>query len=254
VSTTDTARSLPSPLSLAGRRIVVTGAASGIGRATALAVADLGAAAIVLSDRSSLAAVAAEVAAKGAAVETDEGDLTAPGAIARLLGTRRVHGLAHCAGIYHTTPLAEAEDPAARFQRMMDVNVRLPIELGTAFVEHMAEHGGGAIVLIGSTAGRAGGTSLRTPVDYAASKGAVHTAVRWLSRRAVGRGVLVNAVAPGPIETPMTAGAKFAEGMLPSGRMGRPEEIGWPIAFMLTPAAGYMSGAVVDINGGSWIG
>ena len=87
-------------------------------------------------------------------------------------------------------------------------------------IEHMASRGGGSIVMIGSVAGRTGGTSLSTPIDYAASKGALHVVVRWLSRNAVGRGVLVNGVAPGPVKTAMTAGSTIVPGNLPRGRMG----------------------------------
>ena len=109
-------------------------------------------------------------------------------------------------------------------------------------------------MFIGSVAGKTGGTSLYTPIDYAASKGGVHTLVKWLSRRAVGKGVLVNGVAPGPVETPMTANNAMDKSVLPRGRMGRPEEIAWMIAMLLTPAAGYVSGAVLDVNGGSFVG
>jgi len=117
----------------------------------------------------------------------------------------------------------------------------------------MAEHGGGAIVLVGSVAGRTGGTSANTPPDYAASKGAVHALVKWLSRQAIDRGVLVNGVAPGPVQTPMTTG--FTAGrQLPLGRLGRPEELAWPIAFLCTAAASYFSGAILDVNGGAFVG
>jgi 3-oxoacyl-[acyl-carrier protein] reductase len=136
---------------------------------------------------------------------------------------------------------------------MMDVNVRLPLTLTAAAIDHMAEHSGGSIVLVGSVAGRTGGTSPNTPPDYAASKGAVHTLVKWLSRQAIGRGVLVNGVAPGPVQTPMTTGFTLGA-QLPLGRLGRPEELAWPIAFLCTPAASYFSGAILDVNGGAFVG
>ena len=120
----------------------------------------------------------------------------------------------------------------------MDINVRVPLTRASAAIDHMADHGGGAIVLVGSVAGRTGGTSGFTPPDYAASKGAVHALVKWLSRQAIGRGVLVNGVAPGPVQTPMTTRLTVAT-QLPLGRMGRPEELAWPIAFLCTPAASY---------------
>ncbi|MGE0700551.1 MAG: SDR family NAD(P)-dependent oxidoreductase [Hyphomicrobiaceae bacterium] len=252
---TDAPSSLPLPksLSLAGKRICVTGAASGIGRATARAAAELGAT-LLLTDRASLAEIAAEVAALGAKVDTLEGDLTPDGFAETLIAKGPIDGLAHCAGILGRQPLLKADDPRARFMQTMDVNVLVPITLGSAMIEHMAARGGGQIVMIGSVAGRTGGTSLSTPIDYAASKGALHVIVRWLSRNAVGRGVLVNAVAPGPIKTPMTAGNTTDPKSLPRGRMGEPHEIAWMIMMLLTPAASYVSGAVLDCNGGSYVG
>jgi NAD(P)-dependent dehydrogenase (short-subunit alcohol dehydrogenase family) len=234
---------LPKALSLADRRIAVTGAASGIGRATARAAAELGAA-LLLNDRAPLTKVHAEIEAMGAAVDTLEGDLAEDGFVDRLIAKGPIDGLAHCAGVLGRAPLHKAPSPRERFHETMDVNVRVPIELGLALIEHMGARGGGAIVMIGSVAGRTGGTSLSTPIDYAASKGAVHVVVRWLSRQAVGRGVLINGVAPGPIRTPMTAGSTVDPTLLPRGRMGTPEEIAWMIMMLLTPAASYVSGAI----------
>ena len=135
----------------------------------------------------------------------------------------------------------------------MDINVRVPLQLAGAAIDHMAGHGGGNIALVGSVAGKTGGTSLTTPPDYSASKGAVHALVKWLSRNAVGRGVLVNAVAPGPVETPMTRGFNLGP-TLPMGRIGRADELAWPIAFLCTSAASYLSGAILDVNGGAFVG
>ena len=246
-------RPLPKALSLAGRRIAVTGAASGIGQDTARTAAELGAA-LLLNDRAPLAGVRAELEAMGAVVDTLEGDLTEDDFAGRLIARGPIDGLAHCAGILGRTPLHKAPSPRERFHQTMDVNVRVPIELGLAFIEHMGARGGGSIVMVGSVAGRTGGTSLSTPIDYAASKGAVHVVVRWLSRQAVGRGVLVNGVAPGPIRRPMTAGSTVDPALLPRGRMGTPEEMAWMIMMLLTPAASYVSGAILDCNGGSYVG
>jgi 3-oxoacyl-[acyl-carrier protein] reductase len=244
---------LPQALSLAGRTVVVTGAASGIGRATAHVLASLGAS-LVISDRAALADVKAELEKTGATVRTLEADMTDSAYIGRLIGMGPIHGLAHCAGILRNAALKGDPNLRERFHRVMDVNVLAPLEIGMALTDHMAENGGGSMVFIGSVAGRTGGTSLKTPVDYSASKGAVHVVVRWLSRNAVGRNVLVNGVAPGPIATPMTAGSTIDPASLPRGRMGRPEEIAWMVAMLLTPAASYVSGAVLDANGGSYVG
>jgi 3-oxoacyl-[acyl-carrier protein] reductase len=243
---------LPTALDLRGRRVLVTGAASGIGRATALAIAQLGAE-LLLNDRAPLAATRTEVDREGGNCTLAEGDLTSDSFIASLFAGSPVHAVAHCAAILESRNWRDDQNWHERFHRVMDINVRVPLNLTAAAIDHMAEHGGGSIVLVGSVAGRTGGTSPNTPPDYAASKGAVHALVKWLSRQAIGRGVLVNGVAPGPVQTPMTTG--FTAGrQLPLGRLGRPEELAWPIAFLCTPAASYLSGAILDVNGGAFVG
>lgn len=237
--------SLPPALSLQGKRVLVTGAASGIGKATAEVLHQMGAS-LLLTDVSPLTDTPA-------GSEPVQGDLTDDAFLASLFTGERLHAVAHCAGIINGRPWREDEQWHERFHRVMDVNLRVPLQLGAAAIDHMAEHGGGNLVLVGSVAGRTGGTALTTPPDYAASKGGVHTLVKWLSRNAVGRRVLVNAVAPGPVETPMTRGFNLGP-TLPMGRIGRPEELAWPIAFLCTAGASYMSGAILDVNGGAFVG
>jgi 3-oxoacyl-[acyl-carrier protein] reductase len=243
---------LPAALSMQGRRAIVTGAASGIGRATAIVLAQLGAE-LVLCDRAPLDTIRDEVQAMGVPCTMAQGDLSSDPFIAGLFAGTPVHALAHCAAILEGRPWREDRDWNERFHRVMDINVRVPLQIATAAIDHMAAHGGGNVVLVGSVAGRTGGTSVNTPPDYSASKGAVHALVKWLSRNAVARGVLVNAVAPGPVETPMTRGFNLAP-TLPMARLGRPEELAWPIAFLCTPAASYLSGAILDVNGGAFVG
>jgi 3-oxoacyl-[acyl-carrier protein] reductase len=240
---------LPAALSMQGKRVVVTGVASGIGKATALVLAQLGAE-VVLVDRAPLDATNDELGGAGSVLQ---GDLADDGFLASFFAGDRVHAVAHCAGILEGRPWTEDRAWHERFHKVMDVNVRVPLQLAALAIDHMAAHGGGNIALVGSVAGKTGGTSLTTPPDYAASKGAVHTLVKWLSRNAVGRGVLVNAVAPGPVETAMTRGFNLGP-TLPMGRIGRPEELAWPIAFLCTPAASYLSGAILDVNGGAFVG
>jgi 3-oxoacyl-[acyl-carrier protein] reductase len=243
---------IPAALSMQGKRVLVTGAASGIGRATALALGQLGAE-LLVTDRAPLDDTVGEIEAAGAACRLIRGDLTEDSFIASLFGEQQVFALAHCAAILETRAWHEDEAWRERFHRVMDINVRVPLQLTAAAIDHMAAHGGGHIALVGSVAGKTGGTSLSTPPDYSASKGAVHALVKWLSRNAVGRRVLVNAVAPGPVETPMTRGSNLGPS-LPMGRMGRAEELAWPIAFLCTPAASYLSGAILDVNGGAFVG
>ncbi len=243
---------LPDALRLTGRTVVVTGAANGIGRATANVLASLGAE-LLLVDLLPLTDVRQALEAGGARVRTLQIDMTVEGFSARLMTEGPLYALAHCAAIHDSSDWA-LTGGATRFHRVMDINARVPLELGLAAVEHMAVMGGGRIVMTGSAAGRNGGTSDTAPPDYAASKGAVHNIVRWLSRRAVGRGVMVNGVAPGPVRTAMTAHSTVNAASLPTGRMAESEEIAWAIAFLCTPAASYLSGAIVDVNGGAFVG
>jgi 3-oxoacyl-[acyl-carrier protein] reductase len=243
---------LPAAISMQGKRALVTGAASGIGKATALVLAQLGAE-LLICDRAPMEAVHDEILANGTTCTVAQGDLTDDAFLASLFAGDRIHAMAHCAAIIDGRPWTEDPDWHGRFQRVMDINVRVPLQIATAATSHMATHGGGNIVLVGSVAGKTGGTSPNTPPDYSASKGAVHALVKWLSRNAVGRGVLVNAVAPGPVETPMTRGFNLGP-TLPMGRIGRPEELAWPIAFLCTTAASYLSGAILDVNGGAFVG
>ncbi|HEX3995433.1 MAG TPA: SDR family NAD(P)-dependent oxidoreductase [Acetobacteraceae bacterium] len=243
---------LPVPLSMQGKRVVVTGAASGIGKATALVLAQLGGE-VVICDRAGMDSTRDEIEAAGGTCSVSQGDLTDDAFLASFFTGDRVHAVAHCAGILNGRPWREDTAWHDRFHQLMDVNVRVPLQLAALAIDHMAAHGGGHIALVGSVAGKTGGTSPTTPPDYVASKGAVHALVKWLSRNAVGRGVLVNAVAPGPVETPMTRGFNLGP-TLPMGRLGRPEELAWPIAFLCTPAASYLSGAILDVNGGAFVG
>ena len=238
-----TAFPLPAPLSMQAKRVVVTGAASGIGKATALVLAQLGAH-VVINDRAPMDATRDEIQAAGGACSVAQGDLTDEAFLASFFAGDRVHAVAHCAGILNGRPWREDAAWHERFHQLMDVNVRVPLQLATVAIDHMAAHGGGHIALVGSVAGKTGGTSSSTPPDYVASKGAVHALVKWLSR---------NAVAPGPVETPMTRGFNLGP-TLPMGRLGRPEELAWPIAFLCTPAASYLSGAILDVNGGAFVG
>lgn len=253
----DTISSLPDRLSLAGRRVLVTGAASGIGRATALCLAELGAD-LVLSDISPLAEIVAELEELDTNVRPIQGDLTDDAYCRELIGGGPYFAFANVAGVFQGRP---GDEPNEAFDFVMHVNVRAPVRLATSIIEQMAEQGEGYVVLVGSAAGRNGGASDEASLAYAAyaaSKGGVHTLVRWLSRRAVGKNVLVNGIAPGVVKTPLfdkvTETIKFDEKGLPIGRLADPRELGWPIALLCTPAASYVSGAILDVNGGTYLG
>jgi 3-oxoacyl-[acyl-carrier protein] reductase len=245
---------LPKVLSLEGRRALVAGAASGIGRAAAVSLAQLGAD-LTLTDRAPLDAVRAEVEAVGRRALVLQGDLTDEDFLQRTIATGPYFSFAHVAGVFRGP---EGASPEEAFDFVMRVNVRAPLILASALIDQM---NGGYIVLVGSSAGRSGAGRLGTPIEYAtyaASKGGVHTLVRVLSRRAVERNVVVNGVAPGLVQTPLLDSVRSstaaAESVKPGTRAADPKELGWPIALLCSPMASYISGAIIDINGGSFIG
>ena len=228
---------------LTGRRVLVTGAASGIGAATARLCAGLGAETILvdLADASALAlelpgavAVRADVAARAQV----ERLLDAVGALDAVVSSAAI------------CPWDDWADEGwdEVFARVMQVNLLGPIQLVRAALPLLAERGRGRVVLVGSLAGRTGG--LIAGPHYVASKGGVHALVRWLARRAAPLGVLVNGVAPASVETPMMDGQPVDLGRIPLGRMARAEEVAGPIAFLCSDAASYVCGAVLDVNGG----
>lgn len=227
------------------RTILVTGAAGGIGRASAQALLAQGAD-VILCDR--LALDPSSFAAASQQVRSYVCDVTERGSVNALLQAEpAVDGLVLSAGVLPFDDWMDAQWDAS-FDRVMDVNVRGIMNLMRAYFPGMCERRAGHVVLVGSASGRMGG--MQAGPHYAASKGAVHALVRWFSQRGAPCGVCVNGIAPGSIDTEMLAGQPFAAEKIPLGRMGKAEEIGWPIAFLCSDAASYMSGAVIDVNGG----
>jgi NAD(P)-dependent dehydrogenase (short-subunit alcohol dehydrogenase family) len=140
----------------------------------------------------------------------------------------------------------------ASFEDVFIVNVAAPMRMSMGILEGMKTRGSGRVVLVGSMAGRNGG--LLAGPQYAASKGALHTFVRWLALRAAPYGVSVNGVAPGVTATPMIHGRTYDVSRIPAGRAASPQEIARVISFIASPAGSYLHGQILDVNGGAWIG
>ncbi|TDR89727.1 SDR family NAD(P)-dependent oxidoreductase [Enterovirga rhinocerotis] len=230
---------------LDGQTVLLTGAAGGIGRASAVALAAQGAH-VVLTDVGAIDPdFVASLGDRATAMRCDVTDRASVAALQEALP--QVDAIVLAAGIL---PFDDWLDDGwdASFERVMAVNVKGGLNILRAYFPGMCERGSGRVVFVGSASGRMGG--MQAGPHYAGSKGAVHTLVRWFAQRGAPRGVGVNGIAPGSIETDMLAGQPFTADRVPAGRMGRPEEIAWPIAFLCSPAASYMSGAVLDVNGG----
>jgi NAD(P)-dependent dehydrogenase (short-subunit alcohol dehydrogenase family) len=236
---------------LSGRRILITGAAVGIGAATARVCASLGAETILLDLNGADAVVRAIRDAGGAAVAyvTDVSERSEMERIGREVGA--IDGLILNAAIHPWDEDWRAPGWDESFELVMAVNVLGPIHVVRTFLPDMIVRRQGSIVLVGSLAGRMGG--LIAGPHYVASKGAVHALVKWLARQAGPHNVIVNGVAPASVATPMMADRPVDLTRIPLGRMAEPDEVAWPIAFLCSAAASYICGATLDVNGGVYM-
>ena len=239
---------------------VVTGGSSGIGLATASLLAREGAAVMVCArSEARLQRAVAGLEAEGATVGGVPCDVGREEDVARLFAetVRRFGGVDVCvcnAGIETDEEYAFYDLPTAVWDENMDTNVRGVFLTSQGAARLMRERGGGSIVIVGSTSGIIVDDVDPSPC-YNATKAAVHHFARSLAQALAPDGIRVNAVAPGWIETEMTAGddpqtRETWLRRLPLGRYGRPEEVAELIAFVASEQASYMTGAVVVLDGG----
>jgi 3-oxoacyl-[acyl-carrier protein] reductase len=243
---------------LAGRRALVTGGASGIGRAIALAFAAEGAR-VALADRApqaTIEAVAAEIRAAGAEAVPVRADVAEEAQVLALFEAivGRLGGLdilVNNAGILIEKPLLETT--ADEFDRLIGVNLRGAFLVGREALRMMVVQGAGRVINIASELAYLGRENCSV---YCASKGGVLSMTRCWARE-FAPGILVNAIAPGPTDTPML-GAEFTtpetlakEAQNPLGRIGRPDEIAAAAVFLAGPGATFMTGQCLSPNGGA---
>ena len=231
---------------LVGRTVLITGAASGIGRACAEEVAAHGASVGVvdLADPSATVEQLSATGALAAGRVADVGDREqAHAALTELAGELGGFDiLITAAGIYGSTTAIEDLDDA-EVDAVLRVNFKGTLWCVQAALAAGASH----IVCIGSVAGKVGGV-LAGP-HYAASKGAVHSLVKWAARAAAPEG-RVNGIAPGAVRTPMITGRPYSDDYCPLGRLGEPEDVARIARVLCSPDASYMTGQVVDVSGG----
>ena len=236
--------------SLEDQKILITGASGGIGSATARVCAELGAS-LVLVDLSKPVALARELGAGGTNVTSYGFDVRNRAAVEEAIAASgALDALIANAGY---CPWDDWEDDGwdDAFSTTVDVNLLGPIHFARAVLPGMTARGKGKMVLVSSVAGRMGG--LKASPHYVAAKGGVNALVKWLARKGAPHGVLVNAVAPGATVSAMTESQSFDVSGIPLGRLALPADIAWPIAFLCSEAANYISGTILDVNGGVYM-
>lgn len=241
-----------------GKSALITGAASGIGKATARYFFDCGAQ-VTLADlnEAGLAEVARDLDPTGARVAYVQYDAGSSQSAAEAVATadERFDGIDHlvaCAGIYQQRFVADMSDEDWR--RTMSINLDGVFFLVRSALPKLNE--GSAVVALASVAAHVGGTGGHA--HYGASKGGVLALVRSLARDLAPR-VRVNCVSPGLIETPMTSGLIERLGddirkQILLGRYGKPSEIASVIAFLCSDAASFVTGETIIVSGGAYMG
>ena len=244
---------------LQGRAAVVTGAAAGIGRAVALRLAAAGAS-VVAADLDAARAEATAVACGGVSVAGDVRDWATGERLANAAVERfgRLDIVVNCAGLYPSGAALDLNE--AHWDQLLDVNLKGAMAVSQACGQRMRDLGaGGAIVNIASIQG------LRPKpgkAAYAASKAGLIALTQVLAQELGPHGIRANALAPGPVltEGAAAAGARLADAeaaraayasRLPLGRFGTPEEIAVAAHFLASPAAGWITGATLVIDGGA---
>ena len=247
---------------LDGKTAVITGGGRGLGEYMANALSDVGANVVVCSRKlEACEGVKQEIEARGGKALALACDITKPGDVANVVNvTEQTFGaidiLVNNSGATWGTPPEDM--PLEQFERVVDINVKGTFIMSQAVGKTMIARGqGGTIINIASVAGLVGGNpKYIQAVGYHASKGAVVNMTRDLATSWARHGITVNAIAPGWFPTKMSRGllSKHEQQMLsdiPLQRFGGPDDIKGVIVFLASPAAAYVTGQILVVDGGS---
>ena len=239
---------------------IVTGAASGIGRAIALAMGREGARVAALDlNGDGAAAVAREIGAAGGEAQAWSLDVADAGRVAAVVGDvvsrwSTVHVLVNCAGWDKPIPFVETTPDF--WDKILAINLKGPIACTHAVLPPMIAQGYGKIVSIASDAGRVGSTG---EAVYSAAKGGLIAFTKTIARETARHRINVNCVCPGPSDTPLfqnefaAASPKLAESLkrvIPWGRLGVPDDIAPAVVFLASDEAGFITGQTLSVSGG----
>ncbi|MEE8311162.1 MAG: SDR family oxidoreductase [Candidatus Binatia bacterium] len=249
---------MPGLVGLEGRPVLITGAASGIGHATALRLGEEGAiVGIIDLDGAGAEATAALIGEAGGEAYAYAADITDAAAVESAVAAftsaaGRIDGLVNNAGWDHAADFLDTEPELWR--KIIEINLLGPLNVSRSVLTRMRDQGAGRVVSIASDAGRVGSSG---EAVYAACKGGIVAFSKSVARELAKNGITLNVVSPGPTDTPLFASfdptgkiAAALERAIPMRRLAQPADFPGIIAFLLSDEAGFITGQTISVSGG----